>query len=234
MTIVISEQKEPAILQQTQSQGQLALDFFNRLAAKRREVTMFKRRSLIVGTLVGSALASSRSFAQPDQATAGIQTKTHYSLEGRIAAVDTSARTVTITSADGTRRMLNVSALAANISSTRVGDHVVLGVEDTRTFVLSSPGVQTPASRAGSVAAAVETNQAAAGGRLSNSIANWTIVGVDPAANTITLVNPGGGEVRTYDVTSDMGRQQLPRVKRGDSLTAINSQLVVASITPKA
>jgi hypothetical protein len=80
----------------------------------------------------------------------------------------------------------------------------------------------------------VETNQAAAGGRLSESIANWTIVGVDPGANTITLVNPGGGEVRTFDVTSDVGRQQLPRVKRGDSLTAINSQLVVASITPKA
>jgi hypothetical protein len=234
VTIVISVREEPAILQQTQSQGQLALDFFNRLAAQEEEATMFKRRSLIVGALAGSALTGSHSFAQPDQATAGIQTKTHYALEGRIAAVDTGARTVTVISADGTRRVLNVSPLAANISSTRVGDYVVLGIEDTRTFVLSSPGVQTPASRAGSVAVAVETNQTAAGGRLSESIANWTIVGVDPGANTITLVNPGGGEVRTFDVTSDVGRQQLPRVKRGDSLTAINSQLVVASITPKA
>ncbi|MFI5030910.1 MAG: hypothetical protein ACHQPH_09450 [Reyranellales bacterium] len=195
---------------------------------------MFNRRSLIVGALASSVLASSHSFAQPDQATVGIQTTTHYSLEGKIAAVDTGARTVTITSADGTRRMLNVSPLAANLSSTRVGDNVVLGVEDTRTFVLSSPGVKTPDPRAGSVAAAVETNQGVAGGRLSQSIANWTVVGVDPAANTITLVNPGGGEVRTYDVTTDVGRQQLPRVKRGDSLTEINSRLVVASITPKA
>jgi hypothetical protein len=59
-------------------------------------------------------------------------------------------------------------------------------------------------------------------------------VSVDPAANTITLVNPGGGEVRTYSVTSEIGRQQLPRVKSGDSLTLINSRVVVASITPKS
>jgi hypothetical protein len=30
-----------------------------------------------------------------------------------------------------------------------------------------------------------------------------------------------------------MGRQQLPRVKRGDSLTEINHRIGVVSITPK-
>jgi hypothetical protein len=69
---------------------------------------------------------------------------------------------------------------------------------------------------------------------MSQSIANWVVVSVNPTANTITLVNPGGGEVRTYDVTTDAGRQQLPRVKQGDSLTELNSRLVVASITPKS
>jgi hypothetical protein len=195
---------------------------------------MFNRRSLIAVALAGSALASGHSFAQPDQATVGIQTATRYSLEGRIAAVDTNARTVTVTSADGTNRMLNVSPMAANITSTKVGDNVVLGVEDTRTFVLSSPGVATPNPGAASVAGAVETSQGVAGARVSKSIANWVVVRVDPAANTFTLVNPGGGEVRTYDVTTDAGRQQLPRVKQGDSLTELNSRLVVAAITPKA
>jgi hypothetical protein len=195
---------------------------------------MFKRRSLIAVALAGSALAGGASFAQPDQATVGIQTTTRYTVDGRIEAVDTKARTMTIISADGTRRMLNVSPMAANIASTKVGDNVVAGVEEARTFVLSGPGVQTPAAGAGSVAGAVETSQGVAGARLSKSIANWVVVGVNPAANTITLVNPGGGEVRTYDVTTDAGRQQLPRVKRGDSLTEINSRVVVASIAPKA
>jgi hypothetical protein len=190
-------------------------------------------RSLIAVALAGSALAGGHAYAQ-DQATVGIQTTTHYSLVGRIAAVDTNARTLTITSADGTNRMLNVSPMAANITSTKVGDNVEVGIEDTRTFVLSSPGVQTPAPGAASAAAAVETSQGVAGARASMSIGNWTVVSVNPAANTITLVNPGGGEVRTYDVTTDAGRQQLPRVKQGDSLTELNSRLVVASITPKS
>src|SRR5580704_9221546 len=194
---------------------------------------MLSRRSLIVVALAGSALAGGHAYAQ-DQATVGIQTTTHYSIDGRIAAVDTNARTVTITSADGTQRMLNVSPMAANITSRKIGDNVEVAIEDTRTFVLSSPGVQTPAPGAASVAGAVETSQGVAGARISKSIGNWVVVGVNPAGNTITLVNPGGGEVRTYDVTTDAGRQQLPRVKQGDSLTELNSRLVVAAITPKS
>jgi hypothetical protein len=195
---------------------------------------MFDRRSLIAIALTSSALAATTAIAQPDQATVGIQTTTRYTLEGRIAAVDTNARTVTVNAADGTRRMLNVSPMAANITSTKVGDNVALGVEDTRTFVLSSPGVKTPNPSAASAAIAVQSGQDVAGARVSQSIGNWVVVSVDSAANTITLVNPGGGEVRTYDVTTDAGRQQLPRVKQGDNLTEINSRLVVASITPKS
>jgi len=133
---------------------------------------MFYRRSVVGIVFAGSALATGHSLAQPDQATVGLQTTTRYSLEGKIAAVDTNTRTVTITSADGTQRMLNVSPMAANITSTKVGDNVVLGVEDTRTFVLSSPGVATPAPSAASVTGAMETSQGVAGARLSKSIAN--------------------------------------------------------------
>ena len=195
---------------------------------------MFNRRFLIALALAGSAVAGGYSFAQQDQASVGIQTTTRYSLDGRIAAVDTSARTITITSAEGTQRLLNVSPMAANITSTKVGDNVVVGIEDTRTFVLSRPGVQTPSPGAGTAVGAVETRRGVTGASISESVANWVVVRVDPAANTITLVNPGGGEVRTYDVTTDLGRQQLPRVQQGDSLTEIKSQLVVAAITPKS
>ena len=91
---------------------------------------MFNRRSLIAVALAGAALASGHAFAQQDQATVGIQTTTRYSLEGRIAAVDTNARTISITSAEGTQRLLNVSPMAANITSTKVGDNVVVGIEE--------------------------------------------------------------------------------------------------------
>jgi hypothetical protein len=58
-------------------------------------------------------------------------------------------------------------------------------------------------------------------------------VGVNPGGGTVSLVNPAGSEVRTYNVTTPAGREQLPRVKVGDSLTAIITQVLVASITPK-
>jgi len=110
---------------------------------------------------------------------------------------------------------------------------VSLGIQDTRTFVLSSPNVQTPAPRDSTVAAAVGTGQSATGAAVSKSIANWWVVGVDPAANTITLVSPNSGPVVTYNVTTPAGREQLSRVKPGDSLTDINSTVVVVAITPK-
>jgi hypothetical protein len=131
-------------------------------------------------------------------------------------------------------RRLGVQPTVANFASTKVGDSVALAVEDTRTFVLSPPGVATPTAGGSVTGAAVAAGPSTAGAAVSRSIENWTVVGVDPAKNTITLVNPSGGEVRTYDITSDAGRQQLPRVKRGDSLTEINHRIGVVSIKPKA
>jgi hypothetical protein len=43
---------------------------------------MLSRRSLIVVALAGSPLAGGHASAQ-DQATVGIQTTTHYSIDGR-------------------------------------------------------------------------------------------------------------------------------------------------------
>ena len=193
---------------------------------------MFDRRSLLAIVLARTALAGGPTFAQ-DQAIVGVQTQTNYSVDGRIAAVDPTARTVTITPTDGAARTLNVSPAAANLASTKVGDNVSLSVEDTRTFVLSGRNTKTPQAGSAAVGAAVQTGQGVTGAAASKSIANWWVVGVDPAANTITLVSPNSGPVRTYNVTTEAGRQQLPRVKVGDSLTEINSRVAVVAITTK-
>jgi len=193
---------------------------------------MFSRRSLIAIILSSSALAAGSTFAQ-DQAIVGIQSQTTYFIDGRISAVDPTARTVTVTPADGAARTLNVSAAAANLASTKVGDNVSLGIEDTRTFVLSGPRTKTPRERQSAAGIAVGTNQGVVGAAASSSITNWWVVGVDPAANRITLVSPNSGPVRTFNVTNPASQQQLSRVKPGDSLTDINSRVAVVSITPK-
>ena len=179
---------------------------------------MLNRRTLTTIALMASAFAGGPAFAQ-GQAIVGIQSTTTYSIDGRITAVDPAARTVTLTSADGAARPYTVSPAVANFASTRVGDTVSLIVQDTRTFVLSGPRTRTPTPRDTTIAAAASSGQGAAGAAVSKSITNWWVTAVNPAANTITLVSPNSGPVRTFNVADPAGQQQLPRVKAGDSLT---------------
>ncbi len=82
-----------------------------------------------------------------------------------------------------------------------------VGFEDRLTFVVSGPNVATPRNRDTSVTA---TGMGSAGVSAIEAIANWWVVGVNPAGGTISLV------------------------KVDDSLPAINTQVLVVSITPKA
>lgn len=194
---------------------------------------MLNRRSLMVIALAGLASVGTDSLAQ-DQAIVGIQTVTTYNAEVRITAVDPNARTVTVTYPDGAVRTVTVGAGVANFTSTRVGDNVTINFEEKRTFVLSGRNTPVPRQRDTTVAAAASVGQDVTGVAASKSITNWWVVRVDPAANTITLVSPNSGPLRTFNVTSQAGREQLPRVKVGDSLTDINSSLLALSITPRA
>lgn len=194
---------------------------------------MFNRRFLIGLTAAGSMLLAGSAFAQ-GQAIVGIQTVTTYSADAKITAVDPTARTVTLTYGDGATSVRKVGATVANFAQTRVGDMVSVGLEDRLTFVLSGPNTKTPGNRDVSVTVAAGGGQSVAGASASKSINTWLVTAVNTAANTISLVNPAGGQVRTYDVTTPEGRQQLPRVKTGDSLTVIDSNFTVVSITPKS
>lgn len=193
---------------------------------------MLTRRILIATSLVGSMLAAGSALAQ-GQAIVGISTVTTYSADARITAVDTNARTVSLAFTNGATATRQVSPSVANFAQTKVGDMVSLAFEDRLTFVLSGPNTQTPRDRDTNVTVAARTGAGVGGASAGQAVANWWVTAVNPSAGTISLVTPGGGEVRTYNVTTPEGRAQLPRVKPGDSLTAINSSVAVIAITPK-
>jgi len=193
---------------------------------------MLNRRSLTAIVVAASLAVAGNAVAQ-GQPIVGIQTVTTYSSDGRISAVDPNARTVTIAFPNGATRTHNVSPSVANFSATRIGDTVSVGFEDRLTFVLSGPNTPTPSDRNVGVAGAASAGQRVTGVGASQTIANWVVVGVNPSAATLTLVDPNSGPVRTYNVVTQAGREQLSRVKVGDSLTAINSQVLVISIAPK-
>ena len=47
------------------------------------------------------------------------------------------------------------------------------------------------------------------------------------------LVDPGGGQVRTFKVQNDAARANLSRVKPGDNLTAISVDVAAIGLTRK-
>lgn len=193
---------------------------------------MLTRRILIAAATTGSMLAAGSAFAQ-GQAIVGISTVTTYSADARITAVDANARTVSLAFANGATATRQVSPSVANFAQTKVGDNVSLAFEDRLTFVLSGPNTKTPGDRDTNVTVAARTGAGVGGASAGQAVATWWVTAVNPSAGTISLINPGGGEVRTYNVTTPEGRAQLPRVKPGDSLTAINSSVAVIAITPK-
>ena len=179
-------------------------------------------------------LLAGSAFAQ-GQPVVGISTVTTYSADARITAVDPAARTVSLAFTNGATAVRQVSPQVANFAQTKVGDMVSLAFEDRLTFVLSGPNTKTPGDRDTTVTVATaSTGTGVAGASAGQAVANWWVTAVNPTAGTISLVNPAGGEIRTYNVSTAEGRAQLPRVKPGDSLTAINSSVAVIAITPKA
>ncbi len=194
---------------------------------------MLNRRLLVGVSLAGSLLAAGSAFAQATKPIVGISTVTTYSADARITAVDVPNRTVTLAYTNGATAVRQVGPTVANFAQAKVGDSVSVGFEDRLTFVLSGPNAKTPGDRDVNVTAGARAGGSTAGVSADQAVANWWVTGVNTSAGTISLVNPTGGQIRTFNVQTAEGREQLPRVKTGDYLTAINTQITVVSITPK-
>lgn len=201
---------------------------------KRRLIALTVASSFVASSFVaGTFVAATSAFAQGTTPIVGISTVTTYSVDGRITAIDPTTRTVTLTLPSGATVNRKVTDAVQNLGIVKVGDDVFVGYEEKLSFVLSGPNARPPRDRDSSVVVGTSGPQSAAGVGASQMVANWWVVGVDAGAGTLSLVNPAGGQVRTYNVVTPEGRAQLPRVKTGDYLTAVDSLILVVSITPK-
>ena len=196
---------------------------------------MFTKRFLMVAMLAGSIAATGAiagaAYAQ-GQPIVGISTVVTYSIDATISAIDPVKRTVTFTGPAGRSLTSNVGP-GVKMDTSKVGGRVSVAYEEKLTFVLSGPNTATPRDRNVGVAVGAAGPRGEAGVAANQQIANWWVVSTDVAAGTVSLVNPNGGQIRTYSVATPEGRAQLPRVKPGDSLTAINTAVLVVSIVPK-
>lgn len=191
------------------------------------------RRQILLATSLAVTFVAADAMAE-GEAIVGITTTTKYAADARITAVDVNARTVTLTFANGAVATRKVSPAVANLGATRIGDMVSVAFEEKLTFVLSGAGTKAPKDSRTTVVGAVTDGRSMGGVGANKSVANWWVTAVDPGAGKISVVDPSGGEVRTYTAMTAEGRAQLPRVKPGDNLTVVSADILAISITPKA
>lgn len=188
----------------------------------------FQSRFAIIAVGVLSAVAVGGAGAQSP--VTGVSTQTSISTEARVTAVDPASRTATLVTPDGRTITGKVGDAVRNLDQVKPGDIAVISYEERTSYVLSERGAKLPTAGNVVVSARAAKGEMPAAGVIEQALANFTVIATNVQANTITLVNTAGGPVRTYNVTTDIGRAALPRVKPGNVLTAIDRQTLIGRI----
>ena len=150
-------------------------------------------------------------------------------IRAKITGLNAQTRRITLTAPNG----ISVSARAGkavDLTSLKVGNTVNIKYYRSVAFAISTPGEPVPEN---AIAQADAQNVETPGGDVLRLIRiSATVVGIDLAANSIDVVRPSGGAVRTIIVTDPKRIALLPQLKVGDTVTAVVSQLLAVSVEP--
>jgi hypothetical protein len=164
----------------------------------------------------------------------GIGSSQTITARAKIQAIDLPTREVMLVGPEGNVFALHAGDAVRNLDKVKVGDTVVVTYYASIVLVLSAPGTQVPDNQVNAARARAAKGQMPAGALGTRVIVTGTVVGVDLTRHTISLVNPSGGRVNTFDVTDPRQQAALKRVKVGDSLTAIGTEAFAIALEPVA
>ena len=164
----------------------------------------------------------------------GIGASQTITARAKVQAIDLVAREVTLVGPQGTVFVVHAGDAVRNLDTVKVGDTVVTTYYASIVLVLSAPGTQVPDNQVNAARARAAKGQMPPGALGTKVVVTGTVVGVDQANHTITLVGPSGGLVQTFDVTDPRQQAALKRVKVGDSLTAIGTEAFAIALEPVA
>ncbi len=154
------------------------------------------------------------------------------SVKATVKAVDLSTRTVTLVGPSGETKTLKVGPAVQNLPQVKPGDIVVAHYVDSIAYVVAPAGTKTPEDMLALAAARAVPGQLPAGAVEGKVVLTGLVVGVNPAAHSISLVNPDGGEIRTLDVKNPEYQSMLASIKVGDQITAVISEAVAVAVEP--
>ena len=162
----------------------------------------------------------------------GIGSSQTITARAKVQAIDLATREVTLVGPQGNVFAVHAGDAVHNLDKVKVGDTVVATCYASIVLVLSAPGTQVPDNQVNAAAARAAKGQMPAGALSAKLIVTGTVVGVDLVNHTISLVNPSGGMVQTFNVTDPRRQAALKRVKVGDSLTAIGTEAFAVALEP--
>lgn len=127
---------------------------------------------------------------------------------------------------------MKVGSGVRNFSQVQPGDNLVVRYSEAAVYVIAPPGTKIPEDRLAAAVARAEPGEKPGGGVAERVVITGLVTAVDPAANTISLVDPTGGMVKTLTVKNPEYQKMLPSVSVGDTITAVVSEAIVAAVTP--
>ncbi|HEX4710093.1 hypothetical protein [Phenylobacterium sp.] len=137
-----------------------------------------------------------------------------------VVSVDVPKRHVTLKRPNGENFTLQVSDQVRNLQALKPGDKINASYYGEMEIALVPPGKPLPVDTQRVVTARAKEGELP-GGLIANHVTvTGAVVSVDKTKNLVKLVNPQGGEVHEFDVTSPEGRSMLQRLKPGDKITA--------------
>jgi len=170
--------------------------------------------------------------AQSDAAgMAGVGRIANVTVRGTITAIDTAAGKVTLRNLKGHTITVTVPADVGDLKQVKVGDVVMATLRVALRFVQSQPGVGGPKPSETIRAGAARGGNAAAGAVSDKIVRTAVVMGVNPAENTVQLVDPAGGEIRTLHVRDPEMQQMLPRLRVGAIITMIATEVFAVAWT---
>jgi hypothetical protein len=169
----------------------------------------------------GTASAQGNVQAVP---RVGVSFNNTATVRATVESTDTETHTIAFTTNGG---QLTSMATADRVNLADIQDGATVDITYTEVVTLLNLRQKGPGSKEARKEGAAPDQADMDIGRLT-----LTVVGVDLAANKVSLIDGRGGEVRTYAATSIAKQDMLKKIKVGDVVIGLTTPLLVTSVTP--
>lgn len=190
------------------------------------------------GMLAALALVAAPAHAQQADpvgqgaAVGGVGESELRSMQATIETIDFESRKVTLVGPAGETVTIKASDEVRNLDQVQPGDTVVVRYYDSLVYVIAPGGHSAPDDMAVTATARAAPGALPGAAVAERIIVTGVVVGVDTAANTISLVDPAGGKVRTLEVRKEQNQEMLGLVNVGDTVTAYLTEAVAIAVEP--